>query len=81
MGFVEEACEHVEVFTYKELEQRISDFRDTLSDDVKHRMLVENHCEFDEYVLSSIKAGDIVEINFTINDFKILTPTLKSTKS
>lgn len=62
--------EFTERFTHEELSKRVDDEWDSMSEDEQHSRTIDMSPTIYEYVLSSIKDGDVVEINGT--DFEII---------
>jgi len=57
---------------YDELQQEVKIHWDSLSEEEQHQRIVQCDPTFDEWVLSSTKEGDIIEIDYENNTFEVV---------
>jgi len=58
-------------YTYEELKEATDKWFDSLSEDVKYQMIKQNDVSFEEYILSQMKVGESVEIDFENYKYEI----------
>jgi hypothetical protein len=59
-------------YTYDELKQLCDEFFNNLSDDARYQFIKQNDCTFEQYVLSKIKKGDKVHIDYDSCEYIII---------
>jgi len=64
-------------YTYSELKKTCDEFFESLSEDAKYHFMRNCDITLDMYVLSSIRPGDIVNIDYYSNTWEIINSNRK----